>query len=67
MKHKDLASQIISRQFWTIILLIACLVISNGIWIWYINQFDFNTQETTLDGNGVNNYIGNDGEITNGY
>lgn len=44
MKNKDLASQIICKQFWTIILLIVCLVISNGIWIWYINQFDFSTE-----------------------
>lgn len=66
MKNKDLASQIICRQFWTIILLIVCLVVSNGIWIWYINQFDFHSETTTLDGNGINNYIGNDGEITNG-
>ncbi len=41
---EDLASQIIRRQFWTIILLILCLVVSNGIWIWYINQFDFSTE-----------------------
>ena len=66
MKQKDLASQIICKQFWTIILLIVCLVISNGVWIWYINQFDFNSETTTLDGNGVNNYIENDGEINNG-
>jgi len=66
MKNKDLASEIISKQFWTIILLIISLVVSNGVWIWYINQFDFTTNETTLDGNGINNYIGNDGEINNG-
>lgn len=41
---EDLASSIIRRQFWTIILLILCLVVSNGIWIWYINQFDFSTE-----------------------
>ena len=63
---EDLASSIIKKQFWTIILLIVCLVVSNGIWIWYINQFDFNTEQTTLDGSGVNNYVGNDGEINNG-
>jgi len=66
MKNKDLASQIICRQFWIIIILIVGLIVSNGIWIWYINQFDFNSETTTLDGNGVNNYIGNDGEINNG-
>lgn len=41
---EDLASSIIRRQFWTIIFLILCLVVSNGIWIWYINQFDFTTE-----------------------
>ena len=66
MKNKDLASQIICRQFWIIIILIVGLIVSNGIWIWYINQFDFDSETTTLDGNGVNNYIGNNGEINNG-
>lgn len=56
---EDLASQIIRRQFCTIILLILCLVISNGIWIWYINQFDFSTQSveqtaTNNDGSTIN-------------
>lgn len=61
MKNKDLASQIIARQFWTIILLIICLVVSNGIWIWYINQFDFTTQNvdqeaSNNDGSTINQY-----------
>jgi len=62
MKQKDLASQIICKQFWTIILLIVCLVISNGVWIWYINQFDFNTesveQEATNNDNSTINQYG---------
>lgn len=66
MKNKDLASSIIAKQFWIIIILIAGLIISNGVWIWYINQYDFSTETTTLDGDGINNYIGNDGEINNG-
>lgn len=41
---EDLASSIIRRQFWIIIFLILGLIVSNGIWIWYINQFDFNTE-----------------------
>ena len=41
---EDLASSIIKRQFWIIIILILGLVISNGVWIWYINQFDFSTE-----------------------
>ena len=42
---------------------IVCIV---GIFVWYINQFDYYTEKTTLDGNGINNYIGNDGDINNG-
>ena len=42
---------------------IVCIV---GIFVWYINQFDYYTEKTTLDGNGVNNYIGNDVDINNG-
>lgn len=44
MKNKDLASSIIARQFWIIIILIIGLIVSNGIWIWYINQYDFTTE-----------------------
>ena len=61
MKNKDLASQIICKQFWTIILLIVSLVISNAVWIWYINQFDFNTETveqraTDNDGSTITQY-----------
>lgn len=37
MKEKDLASSIIAKQFWTIIILIVALVGTNIAWIWYIN------------------------------
>lgn len=53
-------------MFWTIIILIVALVGTNIAWIWYINQYDFVTETTTLDDNGTNNYIGNDGDINNG-
>lgn len=48
---EDLASSIIRRQFWTIVLLILSLVVSNGIWIWYINQFDFSTESVEQEAN----------------
>ena len=54
MKNKDLASQIISRQFWTIVLLIICLVVSNVVWIWYINQFDFVTETVEQTAHSTN-------------
>lgn len=68
MKEKDLASSIIAKQFWTIIILIVALVETNIAWIWYINQYDFTTETetTTLDGTGTNNYIGNNRDIKNG-
>lgn len=66
MKEKDLASSIIKKMFWTIIILIVALVGTNFAWIWYINQYDFVTETTTLDGDGTNNYIGNNGDINNG-
>lgn len=55
---EDLASSIIRRQFWTIMFLILSLVVSNGIWIWYINQFDFRTESveqtaTNNDGSSI--------------
>lgn len=68
MKEESLASSIIKKMFWTIIILIVALVGTNIAWIVYINQFDFitETETTTLDGNGTNNYIGNNGDINNG-
>lgn len=55
MKNKDLASSIIQKQFWTIIILILCLVLSNGIWIWYINQYDFSTESVEQSVDDVDN------------
>lgn len=68
MKEENLASSIIKKMFWTIIILIVALVGTNIAWIIYINQFDFitETETTTLDGNRTNNYIGNNGDINNG-
>ena len=55
MKNKDLASSIIQKQFWTIIILILCLVISNGIWIWYINQYDYSTESVEQSVEDIDN------------
>lgn len=35
MKEKDLASSIIKKMFWTIIVLIVALVGTNFAWIWW--------------------------------
>ena len=56
--------RIIKRLWIVIILLIVLLVGSNIIWIVYENSFEdiIVTQENE---DGYNNYIGNDGNITN--
>ena len=62
MKEKDLASSIIQKMFWTIIILIIALVGTNIAWIWYINQYDFVTetveQQAENDDNSSINQIG---------
>lgn len=57
--------RVIKRLWITTIILIVLLVGSNVIWIVYENSFEevVVTQETELGGD--NNYIGNDGDITN--
>jgi len=55
MKNKDLASSIIQKQFWIIIILIIFLFVSNGIWIWYINQYDFNTESVEQSVENIDN------------
>lgn len=52
-----------------IILLIILLVVTNGMWLWERNQYDYvDTYEVELDtGEGGDaNYIGNDGDISYG-
>ena len=60
------------RLVWVIVLLIVLLVGSNIGWLVYESQFE--TVESTVEEdivvdageNGVANFIGNDGDITNG-
>ena len=50
-----------------IIILIALLAITNGMWIYAWNQYDYVSEDITVDGEEGNaNYIGNDGNIYNG-
>ena len=57
------------RMVIIIILLIILLVISNLVWVYEWNQFDYvdeNSVEVEADDGGNANYIGRDGDITNG-
>lgn len=53
---------------------VACMVIllmwlaTIGGFVWYLSQYDFESYETVIeqDGEGINNYIGENGDIVNG-
>lgn len=54
----------------TIVLLIVLLVISNGMWLYVWNSYDYYEEvieiDTGSDNGGDANYIGQDGDIYNG-
>ena len=55
------------RQFVIILVLIIALICSNVGWIYYESQFEDEVTTITQDNkDGINNYIGNDGDIYNG-
>lgn len=53
----------------TIIILVVLLVVTNAMWLWAWNQYDY-VEDYTVDvdseDGGNANYIGNDGDIYNG-
>ena len=57
----------ITRLWIALILVIVLFVGSNVAWIWYESQWEvFETEVTQEADRGINNYIGNDGDIYNG-
>ena len=60
----------VNRRSWILILILVVLLFAtNGAWLYYEKQFDTVTETTTVtqeNSDGVNNFIGNDGEIVNG-
>lgn len=64
--------RIIKRFILAIIILILALVVSNIAWIYAWNTYEYTGETTTtetveIDGKeGIANYIGKDGNITNG-
>ena len=51
-----------------IIILIVLLAVTNGMWLYAWNQYDYVSEEVTVDSDdsGNANYIGSDGNIYNG-
>ena len=57
------------KRLWVVvIILISLLVATNLCWLAYESQFEIveSTEITQENADGYNNYIGNDGDITNG-
>lgn len=59
-----------NRRSWILtIILIILLFATNGAWLYYESQYEMVTETTTItqtNDDGINNYIGNDGDISNG-
>lgn len=57
----------IKRLWILLIVIVALLVATNGLWIWYESQWEVvKTEITQENDSGYNNFIGNDGDIYNG-
>ena len=66
--HENMRAQMDTharRLVRVIVLLVLLLAASNGAWLWHEFRYETVRIEQTND-NGINNYIGNDGDIFNG-
>lgn len=60
--------RMVKRLWVTVLVLIFLLVGTNGAWLWWESQWEtVESWEITQENeDGINNYIGNDGDIFNG-
>ena len=58
----------IKRGWIALIVFVALLFASNGLWLLAWNSYDYTSEEVNIDSQdgGNANYIGNDGDIVNG-
>jgi hypothetical protein len=57
----------VKRWFIICVVIFTALVLTNGFWIWRESQYeDVITEITQENADGINNFIGNDGDIYNG-
>lgn len=56
------------RWFWAFITVLLLWFATIGIFVWYIQLYDYSSEVVTIesDNTGNANYIGNNGDITNG-
>lgn len=63
------SERVIRRLIIALIMITTMLFVSNSLWIYAWLQYDYtgDSEIITVDGSdGIANYIGNDGDITNG-
>lgn len=58
--------RIIRKLFILLAVVLLLLFATNGYWLWYESQFEDVVTVTQDNADGYNNYVGNDGDITNG-
>ncbi len=59
----------VKRLWIALIIAVILIFVSNGMWLYAWMQFDYVDTDRSIDinaDNGTANYIGNDGDITNG-
>ena len=57
----------VKRWFIICVVIFTALALTNGFWIWRESQYeDVITEITQENADGINNFIGNDGDIYNG-
>lgn len=66
--HESITTKLertIEKLWLLIIILVLLLVITNCVWIYYESQWEtISVEQENAD--GINNYVGNDGDIYNG-
>lgn len=81
MEHKDVPyivyeatqarnERTIKRLILVVIIAVVLIFVSNAVWLWAWNSYDYASSESSVDlstdGGGDANFIGNDGVINNG-
>lgn len=64
------SERMVKRLFIALVFSIVIIFASNACWMWLWNQYDYVDEESVIDidnSDGYANYIGNDGEIYNGF
>ena len=58
--------RLVKRLIIALIVAVVLIFASNALWLYFWNQYDYETYSVTADGDSNANYIGNDGDIYNG-